>query len=1403
MASLNIALTANDQDAVESMDGTGYSATGNNHSVTSHSSDESVRTAMGMVFQGVNIPRNSIITAATVSIEIDKIAKDTAELAIDLENVDSADDFTATADVATRAGNMTGATPTATWSAANIGAGVTTSPDFADQVQAIIDRAGWVSGNAMCVLLVGSDASTAAEALLVDTFDHATKAAPEIDITWTPPEEGTGTSSFGGTFAATSERKVIGGGSAVNGMELGKTSPYFRFPMYEDIGNKMVVSDHAGLDFTDLDMRARVRRDSDDWSGTSTGTLFHKNASFAWRFYSATTGSMGLHITRGGSTSSDFSPTLNTRVPTNEWVWVRVTHVASTGATAWYWAADDGTFSWDNFANDSMTGGDIDQTADDLNVGELATGSDALSRTSVSDFEFYDAIDGTITERVSAADLTNDADSTFASAVSGETVTISRSGTDDLSWVDGNSGAGTRQIEATSSSGALGSFTGAASGMRTVGASSGIWTPSAIETQALKANIGPGFVIPGTESYGGGTANNYVHTDGVSVTSNLDIRIDFEPDRSWAATAYLVTQYGTSGNRSFNFYSFFGLLGLWWSDDGTAQAGNSGVVHGFADNVRRFIRVTLDVDNGSTQHEVKFWTSSDGGMSWDQLGATQTTAGTTSIHDSSGAADLTIGALAAGGVTAAGTIYRAEVYDGIDGTLVEEFDPGDAPDDVVSSYVASFSGNTHTIERSGSPDLEVLPVATLVYRSGSAAGALGSLTGAATSDRNAVGTGSTALGALTGAADGVVVTEGTAAAALGSLSSVATGTAQSETVSGAAAFGFTGVATGSILDFRIEGTGSATLGSLTGASAGTRNVESSVAVTAIIVTSGGTGERSVGAVGTGTLGAFTAEAGGIAVVNGTVSETFVMTGVAGSTERHVLGIVAQEYGMTLVASSERTLTATGSSTLGSALVATGAHRATATGVGNLGFTGISAGEGVILGVAASNLGGTLAASSLREVYGIATGALGNAASVATGERKVFGSTTTSFGVTLACSNTERNVGGTGSSGFGGSLAAAGANTVTASGTASLGALTLSATGTRPIQSEDATSEFGGTLTATGEHSVEASGSASFGFTGFATGSSDGFISGTGLGTFGGFTGTAIGTHTAAGSGAASFVLTLASTGERNVAGTATAAFGVTLAASGEAEAEATGTSLLGELTATAAGTRNVIGTASSAFGGLLSGSSTEATAEGTGIVTFGPMAAVAVGERSVIGAASASFGGTALAPVTAIPHYVYATGLAAFNGSLVVSDTLRTVYAVAVGGLGFTATAVAANNGWAVESEAGVYNIYAYKRSAVNVTFRLVDRFGNFLITDGFTSTFDIRRRMSSYAAIVELTSAAGDIVFLGDGYVSVSIPGFVTDTLSGDNVYAFNMVTIDGETDRVLQGDFYVADSVTELTFA
>lgn len=197
----------------------------------------------------------------------------------------------------------------------------------------------------------------------------------------------------------------------------------------------------------------------------------------------------------------------------------------------------------------------------------------------------------------------------------------------------------------------------------------------------------------------------------LSITGDLEARIRVAVDDYTAAgdVQSLISKWdGPTNQRSFIFsLTSAGKLNWEWSADGSASTlKESSVAVGVTDGDTIWFGITHDVDNDAAGNDVKFWKSTVtnpgavGGGDWTQIGTTQTTAGTTSIFDST--VPVFIGET---GVTSnfwplGGKFYRALLYNGIGGTAVLDLPASNAT--VTGSTFAATTGGTVTIVRPSS-----------------------------------------------------------------------------------------------------------------------------------------------------------------------------------------------------------------------------------------------------------------------------------------------------------------------------------------------------------------------------------------------------------------------------------------------------------------------------------------------------------------------------------------------------------------------------------------------------------------------------------------------------------------------------------------------------------------------------
>jgi len=176
-----------------------------------------------------------------------------------------------------------------------------------------------------------------------------------------------------------------------------------------------------------------------------------------------------------------------------------------------------------------------------------------------------------------------------------------------------------------------------------------------------------------------GTAGAYAW---IADAPSLDVVGDLElqwfgslDDWTPAAAEILISKSGAAGQQSFKLDVLLsGALRLIWSEDGTAiKIETSSAATGVSDGVDQWIKVTLEVDNGAADAEVKFYLGGSGPTpSWGQLGATQLVGATTSIFAST--ANVHLGINQGAFSPLAGKTRRAMILDGIGGTVVLDAD---------------------------------------------------------------------------------------------------------------------------------------------------------------------------------------------------------------------------------------------------------------------------------------------------------------------------------------------------------------------------------------------------------------------------------------------------------------------------------------------------------------------------------------------------------------------------------------------------------------------------------------------------------------------------------------------------------------------------------------------------------
>jgi hypothetical protein len=141
--------------------------------------DASMQT-VGMRFAGLAVPPRATIVQAYVQFQVDEAGSAATSLTIQGEDADNAPAFTTTA------GNVSSRRRTAasmqwspaTWGVVGAQGADQRTPDLSAVLQAIVDRPGWASGQAVAILVTGAGKRVA------KAYDGAPTGAPLLRVTY-------------------------------------------------------------------------------------------------------------------------------------------------------------------------------------------------------------------------------------------------------------------------------------------------------------------------------------------------------------------------------------------------------------------------------------------------------------------------------------------------------------------------------------------------------------------------------------------------------------------------------------------------------------------------------------------------------------------------------------------------------------------------------------------------------------------------------------------------------------------------------------------------------------------------------------------------------------------------------------------------------------------------------------------------------------------------------------------------------------------------------------------------------------------------------------------------------------------------------------------------------------------
>lgn len=441
------------------------------------------------------------------------------------------------------------------------------------------------------------------------------------------------------------------------------------------LNNNLSLPDANDLDITgDIDVRAYVALD--DWTPSASQDIFSKwgaagNYSWVLRIASST-GIPNLFWSNDGTTILSAAATVAPTITDGSALWIRATLDVDNGASGKdvkFFTSTNGT-TWTQLGSTVTTASTTSIFASNATV---IFGASSISTTNTSGKVFraqiYNGIDGTKVLDVDTSVITAGSQTSFTAAT-GQTVTINRS----------------------------------TSGRKTVAVTQPTWLFGTDDYMEVNNR----YMSSGTYLYLPGVSTNYASAPdsaALDITGDIDLRVKVALD-DWtpAAEAILITKSLSTGNqRGYYLYLFAdGKLGLYWSTDGiNTVSATSSVTNGITDGATKWVRATLDVDNGAAGYDVKFYTSDDA-ITWTQLGTTITGVGTTSIYANTSV--LSVGSSTTGAVPARGKFFRAQVLNGINGTVAFDANFETSITSLLQTSFTESSANaaTVTINRSGS-----------------------------------------------------------------------------------------------------------------------------------------------------------------------------------------------------------------------------------------------------------------------------------------------------------------------------------------------------------------------------------------------------------------------------------------------------------------------------------------------------------------------------------------------------------------------------------------------------------------------------------------------------------------------------------------------------------------------------
>tara|TARA_R110002094_G_scaffold157781_2_gene144048 strand:+ start:14751 stop:17417 length:2667 start_codon:yes stop_codon:yes gene_type:complete len=385
----------------------------------------------------------------------------------------------------------------------------------------------------------------------------------------------------------------------------------------------------------DIDIRVRVALD--DWTPASNTALVAKyeaSPQYSYLFECLTSGVLRIQISANGTSNAvAASSTVATGFANGSTNWVRFTLDVDNGAagndTKFYTSSDGVTWTQLGTTITSASTTSIYDGTSIVEIGSVLGGTIERVNGSIYRAQIFDTIDGTTpVVDFNPNDYANTGNDNWASSSTGEIWTI-----------QGNN--------------------------------------YVVTPRAMVGTGKPWAALPGASGDYFSTPDSVAN----SITGDIDIRsrIVFD-DYTPTALQYVLSKLLSSGQHAYDHaINTTGRPQFRTSSNGTSvNVFNADAAVPFSNGELGWLRVTLDVDNGSGDADCTFYTSTDDVNSseevttWTQLGSVISLGSTTSIFG--GTDPLEVGGRSPSDPMA-GKLYRCQIYNGIDGTKVVDFDP--------------------------------------------------------------------------------------------------------------------------------------------------------------------------------------------------------------------------------------------------------------------------------------------------------------------------------------------------------------------------------------------------------------------------------------------------------------------------------------------------------------------------------------------------------------------------------------------------------------------------------------------------------------------------------------------------------------------------------------------------------